>query len=230
MGATLGPAQAGHSRNFGDDEVPKSSVEAAAAALYDPALPYHNFSHALAVSEESRRIVDRCRAGGVVIDADVVHYASLLHDAGFREDHEALGFDSTEAYSAHLADGVLERCGIDATTIAAVREAILSTHIEAHCASPEARAVRAADLAGLGGDYEDFRSDSVRLLREYELMSGEHVSWERWRQEACDRISEYLREPVDLTPADMDADGEAILVKRARENMRRLLAEPLTEA
>jgi predicted metal-dependent HD superfamily phosphohydrolase len=210
--------------------VPKSSVEVAAAALYDATLPYHNFRHALTVAEEGRRIVDRCRAGGVEIDADVVHYASLLHDAGFREDHEVLGFDSKEAYSAHLADGILERCGVDPATITAVHEAILSTHIEAHCASPEARAVRAADLAGLGGDYEGFRNDSVRLLREYEMMSGERVSWERWRQEACDRISQYLREPVDLTPADLDAGGEAVLVKRARENMRRLLAEPTTDA
>jgi predicted metal-dependent HD superfamily phosphohydrolase len=210
--------------------VAKPTVEEAAAALYDPALPYHNFQHALSVAEEGRRIVDRCRAAGVAIDADVVHYACLLHDAGYREDHVARGFESKEAYSAHLASGILDRCGVDRRTAAAVLEAILSTHCDAHCASVEARAVRAADLSGLSGDFANFRDDARRLKREHEIMSGEEISWDRWREVACRRITAFLRERLDLTAADVDASGESLLVVRARENVRRLLAEPASQA
>jgi predicted metal-dependent HD superfamily phosphohydrolase len=194
--------------------------------LYDAALPYHNFRHALSVAAEGDRIVDRCRAAGIAIDADVVHYACLLHDAGYRDNHTARGFESKEAYSAHLAADVLGRCGVDAGTVAAVREAILSTHCDARCATLEARAVRAADLSGLAAEYASFRDDALKLKREHELMTGEQVSWESWRQEACDRIAAFLRERLDMTPADVDPGGESALVVRARANMRRLLDEP----
>jgi len=201
-------------------------VEEAAAALYDPALPYHNFRHALSVAEEGKRIVRRCRAEGVVIDADVVHYACLLHDAGYREDHAARGFESKEAYSAHLADDVLARCGVDRVVAAAVHEAILSTHCDAHCASVEARAVRAADLSGLAAEFPSFRDDALKLKREHELMTGENIPWSSWREDACRRIASFLRERLDLLPADVDPGGESVLVVRARANMARLLAEP----
>lgn len=102
--------------------VPNPAVEQAAAALYAPALPYHNFRHALAVAEEGRRLVEHCRASGLLLDADIVHYACLLHDAGYAEDHAALGFESKEAYSASLAREVLGRCGVDAGTTAAVQD------------------------------------------------------------------------------------------------------------
>lgn len=204
----------------------RTAVEEAAAALYDPALPYHNFGHARAVAAEGERIVGHCRAADIPIDADVVHYACLLHDAGYRDDHASLGFDSKEAYSAHLAGEVLDRCGVDARTVAAVRQAILSTHCDARCASIEDRVVRAADLSGLAREFADFRDDALRLKREHELMTGEHISWERWREEACRRIAAFLRERLDLIPEDVDTSGESVLAVRARENMRRLLAEP----
>ena len=204
----------------------RPTVEEEAAALYDAALPYHNFQHALSVAEEGRRIVSRCRAEGIAIDANVVHYACLLHDAGYREDHTARGFESKEAYSADLADDVLERCGVDRRTAAAVHEAILSTHCDAHCGTGEARAVRAADLSGLAAEFASFRDDALKLKCEHELMTGEDVSWDRWREEACRRIASFLRERVDLTPGDVDAGGDSVLAVRARANMARLLAEP----
>ena len=204
----------------------ESAVETAAAALYDPALPYHNFGHARSVAAEGERIVRRCRAAGIAIDADVVHYACLFHDAGYREDHAARGFPSKEAYSAHLATEVLDQQGVGSSVIAAVRQAILATHCDAHCASVEDRAVRAADLSGLGGGFASFMDDARRLKREHEFMTGERVSWESWREDACKRIAAFLRERLDLTPEDVDASGESLLVVRARENMRRLLTEP----
>lgn len=206
----------------------RPTVEEAAAALYDPALPYHNFQHAVSVAEEGRRIVGRCRAAGITIDADVVHYACLLHDAGYREDHTAHGFASKEAYSAHLAADVLDRCGVDRRVASAVGEAILSTHCDAHCASVEARAVRAADLSGLAGDFTNFRDDAVKLKREHELITGESVPWDIWREDACHRIAAFLRERLDLTPSDVDSSGESVLTVRARANVARLLAEPAT--
>jgi len=40
-------------------------------------------------------------------DWEVILFAALLHDTGYREDHKKLGFAHKEAYSAHLAEKLL---------------------------------------------------------------------------------------------------------------------------
>ena len=86
--------------------------------------------------------------------------------------------------------------------------------------------MRAADLSGLGADFASFRDDAVKLKHEHEIMTGEDLPWDTWREVACRRIAAFLRERLDLTAADVDASGDSVLAVRARENVRRLLAEP----
>lgn len=203
------------------------AIRKAAAALYSPALPYHNFEHALAVALAADGIVGKCRSEGVPVDGDVVHLAALFHDAGFHEDHVDLGFDSKEAYSAELARRELTRHGLAPELVARVCEAILSTHCDGVCRSNESKALRAADLAGLAADYADFKRNSLRLRDEHEMLARVHVPWPQWREQVAARVELFLRQDLDLTRDYFDADGRSVFHHRARENLMRLREDPV---
>lgn len=197
----------------------------AAEELYDSAMPYHNFGHARYVAGEAARIVDKCRKEHVDIDADAVYLAALFHDAGYHKDHVKLGFETKEAYSAHLADQVLREAGIDEETLDKVRDAILATHYEAHCSSNEAKAVRAADLSGLAADYAVFKENAEKLRVEHELLAGDKVAWPAWKHRVLENVELYLQEDMHLTGDYYDERGESVFHKRTRANLTQLLAD-----
>lgn len=201
------------------------NIEKAAAALYDPKLPYHNFGHAYTVMLEGQAIVERCREENIAIDAEAVYYALLFHDAGFHEDETALGFESKEAYSAHLAKQTLSDCGISAEVIKKVEAAILSTHCDALCYSNEDRAVRAADLSGLAIDYNEFKENTVKLKQEFELMYGQSIEWTDWKEKAIERIELFLRADMKLTSHYCDEQGNSRFHAKVRENLQTLSAD-----
>ena len=200
-------------------------IEIAAAELYDPAMPYHNFNHARYVAGEAARIVDKCRTEHVAIDADTVYYAALFHDAGYHWDHMESGFETKEAYAAYLAEKPLREAGIGEETLAKVRDAILATHYAAHCASNEARAVRAADLSGLAADYPVFKENAEKLRIEQEMLGGDKIKWSAWKQRVRDNVELYLHEDLHLTRDYFDENGESIFHKRAHANLEQLLAD-----
>lgn len=202
------------------------AIRQAAAAHYSPALPYHNFEHALAVALVASDIVERCRSEGVPVDGDVVHAAALFHDAGFQEDHVRLGFDSKEAYSAELARRELTRLGLAPEVVAQVCEAILSTHCDGVCRTNESKALRAADLAGLAADYAAFKRDSLRLRDEHEMLARVRVPWPQWREQVAARAELFLRQDLELTRDYFDAEGRSVFHRKARDNLRRLRDDP----
>ncbi|MCG8325664.1 MAG: hypothetical protein MI673_09110, partial [Thiotrichales bacterium] len=110
-----------------------------AEQLYDDKLAYHNFSHIHYVFTRADEIINRCRKHGVEVDEEVVYIALLFHDAGFIEDHEQLGFDSKEAYSAYLAGQILQKLDYEAGLIDKVKQAIIATHCDERCISNEDR-------------------------------------------------------------------------------------------
>ena len=107
-------------------------IEQRASAMYRSKLPYHNFGHAITVTRYAERIVEKCKREGVPLDEKVVYYALIFHDAGYHEDHLALGFETKEAYSAHLSEHALRDYGVDEETINKVKIAILATHVDAN--------------------------------------------------------------------------------------------------
>lgn len=202
------------------------AIKQAAAALYSSSLPYHNFSHALAVVKVAEQIVEKCRAEGVPVDGDVVILAALFHDAGFHDDHARLGFASKEAYSAELARRELGKYGAAPQIVEQVCDAILSTHYDGICRSNESKAVRAADLAGLAAEYSIFKRNTVRLKKEHELLSETRTEWPEWRDSAIARVNLFLRQDLNLTRDYFDAEGHSVFHRRTQENLRRLQADP----
>jgi len=198
-----------------------------AESLYDPSLTYHNFNHIHYVFAAADRIIERCRKNNVELDDDVVYLALLLHDAGFIEDHTAHGFDSKEAYSAHLAEGILSRHGYDAEVINKVKQAIASTHCDGRCSSNEDKVVKGADLSGLADSYHVFLDNAIKLKNEYEMMNGQTLDWQVWKDMAIDRLQLFLVDDMELTSDDYDEQGESLFQRAVTENIDRFRNEPV---
>jgi predicted metal-dependent HD superfamily phosphohydrolase len=200
-------------------------LEQVAAELYSDQMPYHNFNHVPETLAAGAMLVDRCRKEGVPINAEVVYYALLFHDAGYHDNHIAKGFTSKEEYSAHLADQCLRPEAIPEDTIERVVAAILSTQRNARFTSNEEKAVRAADLAGLASDYKTFRSNAEKLRQEEEALTGRKVHWDEWKTAVKETIEFYLSQEIRFTHSDGCADHSASFHTRAKQNLLRLLSE-----
>jgi hypothetical protein len=202
------------------------TLEAEARTLYDPALPYHNFEHIQDTLAAAGVIIERCRQENIRVDAAVVYYALLFHDAGYHEDHVALGFATKERYSVALAEPVLRRRGVPSAQIEKTLAAILATERDAVFVSAEQKAVRAADLSGLAAEYPRFLASSLRLKREHELLNQRKLSWSDWQRVSRDVLGHYLTQEIRLTSYFRDDRGESTFHNAVRGNLKRLLEEP----
>ncbi|XLQ20704.1 MAG: hypothetical protein ACKUBY_02930 [Candidatus Moraniibacteriota bacterium] len=200
------------------------SAEHLAEGLYGD-IPYHNFQHAIDAVESGYELIAKCQASGIEVDSDLVRYSLLFHDAGYHEDHGKEGFDSKEEYSAHLAEQSLRSLDIAEETIENVKKCIISTHKDKEFNRLEEKIVRAADLVGLAGDYEQFRKNAVKLREEAEIISGNKISWEDWKKSVEVIIGFYLKQDIKLTECYMDKDGKSIFHNEAKKNLEIFMQE-----
>ena len=203
-----------------------AALERRAASLYSEKLAYHNFDHIRDTLAAAEVIIERCAVENIRIDSTVVYYALLFHDAGYAEDHVALGHRSKEAYSAALAREVLPEFGVSAARVNKTSDAILATERDASFISAEQKAVRAADLSGMADDYPDFLVKSLKLKRESEYLQGRTIEWSEWQHISEQVLSYYLSQEIRLTSYFHNDDGDSAFHAAVRENLARLLAEP----
>lgn len=203
----------------------RQSIIDAARALYDSRLPYHNFEHISEVLSVSEKLLEKCQEENISVDSDVVFYALLFHDAGYQEDSQEKGFSTKEAYSAHLAEQILQKHQFSDSFIAQVKQAINSTHQDAVCVSNEDKLVKNSDLFGLSADYEEFKQASVRLLEEYNLLNNKNVEWKEWTKMAAVRLEKYLDNSIFLTSDYFDPDGKSWFIENTQNNIQKLLAD-----
>ncbi|MFT4580797.1 MAG: putative metal-dependent HD superfamily phosphohydrolase [Gammaproteobacteria bacterium] len=206
-------------------EIRDSDLELEVESLYSPALAYHNFQHARNTISAAEHITRRCIDEGIRVDHSVVYYALLFHDAGFYDDHVALGFKTKEAYSAELAATRLKERRVPPKTIAKVIGAILSTHKDASFVTVEQKAVRAADLSGLAAKYDVFRKNTADLKIEHELFNAVTLSWPAWVENASKTIRFYLSQEIRLTSYFVNEFGESAFHQAVRENLEHLIEE-----
>jgi predicted metal-dependent HD superfamily phosphohydrolase len=197
-------------------------LEARVERLYDADLPYHNFQHVNDTLAAAHDIIARCNEEGVPVNAQVVYLALLFHDAGYRDDHERLGYPSKERYSAVLAESLLSEYGIERSVIDMVMAAIESTHRDASFSSIEQKAVRAADLSGLAADYEKFRHHTEELRQEHHLLTGESIAWNEWVAQSSAVVRFYLDQELTLSSYFYSGDDESSFHQRIRANVERL--------
>ncbi len=197
-----------------------------AESLYDPKLAYHNFNHIHYVFAAADDIIERCRRNRVELDENVVYLALLFHDAGFIEDHVAMGFNSKEAYSARIAERILDEHDYEEEFIRKVSQAIIKTHCDERCDTNEDRAVKRADLSGLADSYQVFLDNAILLKQEYELLHGRKISWDDWKTQAIDRLLLFLSDTLELTDEEFDGNGESLFQRAVTANIERFRNEP----
>ena len=184
-----------------------------------------NFQHANDTIVAAEHITKRCVEDGIRVNHRVIYLALLFHDAGFVEDHVPRGFESKEAYSADLATARLRQHGVPTRTIEKVAAAILSTHIDANFVTVEQQAVRAAELSGLGTDYETFWRNTANLKTEHELFYATTLSWSESVGNASRTVRFYLSQEIGLTSYFITKLCEPAFHQVVRGNLERLLDE-----
>ena len=187
-------------------------------------LPYHNFEHALETMNYGYDLIERCKNYNISVDEQVVGYALLFHDAGYHKDQEAKGFETKEAYATSLAEGAMNSLGIDESLIKKTNKSIMATFYKNDPESVEEKIVRAADLRGLMGSYENFKKNSLKLKKEKEFLTGKEQSQKAWVGEVKKIISHYLSQDIKLTP-EHDQDGMSEFHTNAENNLKKFLQE-----
>lgn len=185
-------------------------------------LPYHNWDHAVLVAKLGERIAQEAQDNGIKIDPRAVYIAGLFHDAGYHESPLPNGYRSKEEYSAHIASEELKAMGESADFIKLVTGAIRGTERRAKLTNNEAKALRAADLDNVAGDYDAFLANSRTLKKEYENMSGQTISWPEWRLLSVEVLEDYLDQDLSLVASDRSEQGKGLFLERCRVNIERL--------
>jgi len=195
--------------------------------LYEPNLPYHNFGHIEDTLSFGQAICNACQDENIVVNREIVYLALLFHDAGYYENHKILGFKSKEDYSAELAKETLYHRHFSVSDIIQVVEAIMSTKKDGSFITTEQKAVRAADLLGMAGDYSQFVINSVNLKIEFELLNEQPISWGDWKKVSSDIVESYISKEIALTQFFRKCGDTSPFEEAARKNIRALLAEPI---
>lgn len=195
----------------------------AAAELYSPELPYHNFDHAQNVVSEASKIADDCDQEGVPINREALELAAIFHDAGYHRDYKQEGFKSKEELSAALAKNTLQDLGADPELIKQVQATILATRWDSDFTTNEQKAIRAADLAGIAKDFESFVENNRRIRKEFEILYKTKVPWDTWKRETEKIISFYLSQDIRLTSRHDDEQGRSIFHKNTKKILEQFL-------
>ena len=206
------------------DAVRDLQFEKEVARHYDDALPYHNFDHVLDTFHAASNILQRCDEEGIRVDTKVVYYALLFHDAEYRRDHLAKGFDSKEHYAASIADGYAERLGLTRKDREKIHAAIMATHREGKFLTAEQKAVRAADLSGMGAPYPEFLKHNTKLWLEHNFLY-DRISWDEWRTLAQETIRYYLQQEIRLTSYFSAEGGASAFHLAAESNLEKLMQQ-----
>lgn len=192
---------------------------------YSDKLVYHNFLHALKVWEKAEEIADVCLSEGQQVDKEVLYLAALFHDAGYHLDHVSQGYCSKEELSSALAEKYLQKHNYPQNKIVLIKDAILGTQQNSEFLSFESKILRAADLSGLAGKYQDFIKNNKLLKTEYEFLNKTIISEADWKNNTKKLIDFYLSQNICLTRRYFNKKGESLFHKQVKLNLARYLSE-----
>ena len=169
-----------HGSKFNPTVFPRQSFDAVWRFSEENSADFerHNFNHAKETLWAAMELVDYCEENGVAVDRVAVVLATLTHDNGLGEDHEALGFDSEEEYAAALCDRLAHSLEpkLPKSTIDTAAQAVRDTALAAEPVIIESKITVNADLQNVGEDYEtSFLPVTKKLWQEYKQRHGKLI-------------------------------------------------------
>ena len=189
------------------------------AQKYYSDLPYHNFHHVTETLVIANNLAHECEQNGVVVDRKALTLATLFHDAGFGEDHQELGFDSKEEYSASIFLEKADLYGLTAAEAVTGNNAILATKFGNQPQSIEDTIIVRADLDNVAGDYDGFILKTNQLRAEAKQLGG-YKGDAIFAATSIRVLSEYVRN--DLSLGDWETQHWSL---KATQNIQRLIYE-----
>lgn len=178
----------------------------AAQAHYSDTLAYHNWSHAEAVMRDVDILVERASKRGITLAREALQIAAAWHDAGFHEDHTSKGFVTKEHYSAYLLEEYIADKPVDYATRFLMSEAILGTIHGFDRDTLNTLVLHRADVANIGGPYDEFYKISISLWQENIHLTGNDISWNDFIQSS----EGYIRMIAKEAQVELPRLGESI--------------------
>lgn len=176
-----------------EERVVTSLMSQAERGLYKPPaeMPYHNSEHMHFVHDRVVEYCDYVEGHGKRPDRFALRLAAVLHDASFHEDLSLVNqrllnagritkpLPSKEHYSAWLAEPLLESYGIEPKIIKKVQRLIKKTNVDYDPRTLDEKILVRADLDNISGPKKPFVMNTLKLVREAEILNGPKNPFER---------------------------------------------------
>lgn len=201
---------------------------AAAESQYNP-LPYHGWGHAQAVMQSLDTLLSRMERRGMRFPEakrNGLIVAAAWHDVRFGGEYANKGFDSEEAYAAHLAVSYLNQQNADPAIISLIEESILATRHNTQHRSLAGLALHRADIDNIGGPYDGFLAANNLLFEEAAVL-GNPIDLATHKE----RTAKFVAFTINEMRRDLPRLGEHIGTSNsfdtiAAQNLARYLSEP----
>jgi predicted metal-dependent HD superfamily phosphohydrolase len=176
-------------------------------------LPYHNFHHAEKVKNYALKLVKRCKKYKVPVNREVVEIAALFHDAGYDKVKT-----NKEKFACQIMTRELKKLSYTPKFIAEVKRTIMATKLGGPLKTTEQKILRAADLSGFMGSYQEFLKNNKKIQQEYKLLYKK----DNFPNKAWAKLVElYLKPKIQLTPEHKEDAFHA----KARKNIEKFFRE-----
>jgi predicted metal-dependent HD superfamily phosphohydrolase len=179
---------------------------------------YHHWGHIEESLKEAGPIIDRVVKSGVRLDRSALTHAIIGHDMLFHENPSLLGLPSKEHASADYMYRFLRQLGAPEGHARKVVRIILCTHFLAEPRSPEEIIMRATDLSNLAGPYAKFVSNTQKLHREAEILTGKKEPFNLFARRSLNFLPLYIFRFLHLTPSAFSARGSSQWHEKALAN------------
>lgn len=200
---------------------PEQGLYNVAKELYKD-LPYHNWDHALEVRDTALEIADRYLDAGIYIDRQAVDFGSILHDIHYDKYFNPKDYINLEEFQAAKSAEIIEHHGFSDDLIYEVREIVRGTAKNSTPSTLEGKIVRRADLSNVGGPYDRFVINAMKLLFEQKYLTGCTSTPSEWAELVCLNLHDFIDIDVSLTEID---EEQGLFRGLAFENILRLREE-----
>jgi hypothetical protein len=186
------------------------------------AYPYHNFyGHVTQTFRDFTHIYHWLEDKGITLNYDLGIIALAYHDANFHLNEKAAGFETKEAYSAHIAGVDLQQFGANRYEVRTVKSAIIATTASESPKTNLEKAVRLADVGNVSGDPTTFLHNTYLLITE-SIKRGLSLpeTFEVFRENSQGFLNMYYKNPIEFTQNGRTVTYEPI--KDGQKNIQRL--------
>ena len=207
-------------------------ARAHARLQYSPSteLHYHNWGHVEAFEKDLVELIGICRKAGIKdIDEDGLRIAAYIHDMHNQVKAPYFGFKSQEEYAGHYGFNFVLENGGSLEDAKRVARYIHATHWQYEPRgrpwSTEEILMRAADLRNIGGSYEGFSENFVRMHNESMSISGTQFPEQEFARRSFSFLPLFIWRFLTLTPKAYNQFGASAFHTNALSNIFRKWVE-----